>query len=118
MKLEISEKALNEVRIAAIKQNTTTLRNRVNELGVAEPIVQQSGKTRIVVELPGIKDTTRAKEISYKMGTRTKGSMIGKMVRLVGEGGCYIVGTICKPFIADKYLEFLKEYNKDVNLIR
>jgi len=63
MKLEISEKALNEIRIAAIKQNTTTLRNRVNELGVAEPIVQQSGKTRIVVELPGIKDTTRAKEI-------------------------------------------------------
>mgnify|MGYP001450827006 FL=1 len=63
MELEISEKALNEIRIAAIKQNTTTLRNRVNELGVAEPIVQQSGKTRIVVELPGIKDTTRAKEI-------------------------------------------------------
>ena len=63
MSLEISEKSLNEIRIAAIKQNTTTLRNRVNELGVAEPIVQQSGKTRIVVELPGIKDTTRAKEI-------------------------------------------------------
>ncbi len=63
MDLEISEKSLNEIRIAAIKQNTTTLRNRVNELGVAEPIVQQSGKTRIVVELPGIKDTTRAKEI-------------------------------------------------------
>ena len=63
MMLSISEKTLNELRIAAIKQNTTTLRNRVNELGVAEPIVQQSGKTRIVVELPGIKDTTRAKEI-------------------------------------------------------
>tara|TARA_X000000368_G_scaffold98252_1_gene75608 strand:+ start:4203 stop:5828 length:1626 start_codon:yes stop_codon:yes gene_type:complete len=63
MKVSISEKTLNELRIAAIKQNTTTLRNRVNELGVAEPIVQQSGKTRIVVELPGIKDTTRAKEI-------------------------------------------------------
>ncbi len=63
MRLKISEKFLNETRIAAIKQNTTTLRNRVNELGVAEPIVQQSGKTRIVVELPGIKDTTRAKEI-------------------------------------------------------
>ena len=63
MQLSISENALNELRIAAIKQNTTTLRNRVNELGVAEPIVQQSGKTRIVVELPGVKDTTRAKEI-------------------------------------------------------
>jgi preprotein translocase subunit SecD len=63
MNITISDKTLNELRIAAIKQNTTTLRNRVNELGVAEPIVQQSGKTRIVVELPGIKDTTRAKEI-------------------------------------------------------
>ena len=63
MQLTISENTLNELRIAAIKQNTTTLRNRVNELGVAEPIVQQSGKTRIVVELPGVKDTTRAKEI-------------------------------------------------------
>tara|TARA_Y100000389_G_scaffold204182_1_gene255431 strand:- start:1025 stop:2650 length:1626 start_codon:yes stop_codon:yes gene_type:complete len=63
MEITISEDALNELRIAAIKQNTTTLRNRVNELGVAEPIVQQSGKTRIVVELPGIKDTARAKDI-------------------------------------------------------
>ena len=63
MNITISDKTLNELRIAAIKQNTTTLRNRVNELGVAEPIVQQSGKTRIVVELPWIKDTTRAKEI-------------------------------------------------------
>ncbi len=63
IQLSISENTLNELRIAAIKQNITTLRNRVNELGVAEPIVQQSGKTRIVVELPGVKDTTRAKEI-------------------------------------------------------
>ena len=63
LQISISENTINELRIAAIKQNTTTLRNRVNELGVAEPIVQQSGKTRIVVELPGVKDTTRAKEI-------------------------------------------------------
>ncbi|MBT7543672.1 MAG: protein translocase subunit SecD [Gammaproteobacteria bacterium] len=63
MSITISNFTINELRIAAIKQNTTTLRNRVNELGVAEPIVQQSGKTRIVVELPGVKDTTRAKEI-------------------------------------------------------
>lgn len=73
---------------------------------------------KLVINATRLFATTRAKELSYKMGTRTKGSMIGKMVRLVGEGGCYIVGTICKPFIADKYLEFLKEYNKDVNLIR
>lgn len=63
MKIIFSESALSELRLAAIKQNTTTLRNRVNELGVAEPIVQQSGKTRIVVELPGVQDTNRAKEI-------------------------------------------------------
>ena len=62
--------------------------------------------------------TTRAIELSHKMGTRRKGSMIGKIVRLVGEGGCYIVGSILKPFIADKYGKFLEEYNKDVNLIR
>ena len=43
------ENTLNELRIAAIKQNTTTLRNRVNELGVAEPIVQQSGKTKLLL---------------------------------------------------------------------
>ena len=63
MKIIFSESGLSELRLAAIKQNTTTLRNRVNELGVAEPIVQQSGKTRIVVELPGVHDTSRAKEI-------------------------------------------------------
>ncbi len=61
--LTLKEEALKDIGKAAIKQNITTLRNRVNELGVAEPIVQQSGKNRVVVELPGIKDTARAKEI-------------------------------------------------------
>lgn len=51
------------VRRFAVQQNITTLRNRVNELGVAEPIVQQQGEYRIVVELPGVQDTARAKEI-------------------------------------------------------
>ena len=73
---------------------------------------------KLVINATRMFATTRAIELSYKMGTRTKGSMIGKMVRLVGEGGCYIVGSILKPFIADKYLKFLEEYNKDVNLIR
>jgi len=50
-------------RKAAVDQNITTLRNRVNELGVAEPLIQQQGEDRIVVELPGIQDTVRAKEI-------------------------------------------------------
>ena len=63
LNLTLKEEALKDIGKAAIKQNITTLRNRVNELGVAETIVQQSGKNRVVVELPGIKDTARAKEI-------------------------------------------------------
>ncbi len=59
----LSEKEALEVRKFAIKQNITTLRNRVNELGVAEPVIQQQGDSRIVVQLPGIQDTARAKEI-------------------------------------------------------
>ncbi len=51
------------VRRFAVEQNITTLRNRVNELGVAEPIVQRQGEYRIVVQLPGVQDTARAKEI-------------------------------------------------------
>ena len=59
----IAEKERREVRKLALKQNITTLRNRVNELGVAEPVIQQQGDDRIVVQLPGVQDTTRAKEI-------------------------------------------------------
>jgi len=51
------------VRRLAVAQNVTTLRNRVNELGVAEPVIQQQGEDRIVVQLPGVQDTARAKEI-------------------------------------------------------
>ncbi|MDQ3796223.1 MAG: protein translocase subunit SecD, partial [Pseudomonadota bacterium] len=59
----LTESALNEIRRFAVEQNITTLRNRVNELGVAEPVIQQQGKTQVVVELPGVQDTARAKEI-------------------------------------------------------
>ncbi len=52
-----------DTRKLALQQNITTLRNRVNELGVAEPIIQQQGDNRIVVQLPGVQDTARAKEI-------------------------------------------------------
>ncbi len=58
-----SEERLAEVRQHAVEQNITILRNRVNELGVAEPLVQRQGASRIVVELPGVQDTARAKEI-------------------------------------------------------
>ncbi len=58
-----TETALRNERRAAIQQNVTTLRNRVNELGVAEPVIQQQGEDRIVVQLPGVQDTAKAKEI-------------------------------------------------------
>ena len=61
--LKLSEKEVREIKKFAVAQNMTTLRNRVNELGVAEPVIQQQGENRIVVQLPGVQDTTRAKEI-------------------------------------------------------
>lgn len=59
----LSEQEKISIRRFAIQQNVTTLRNRVNELGVAEPVIQQQGENRVVVELPGVQDTARAKEI-------------------------------------------------------
>ena len=59
----LSKDELKEIRKFALEQNMTTLRNRVNELGVAEPVIQQQGDNRIVVQLPGVQDTARAKEI-------------------------------------------------------
>ena len=61
--------AQKRIQDFAIQQNLTTLRNRVNELGVAEPIVQQAGADRIVVQLPGVQDTARAKEILGRTAT-------------------------------------------------
>ncbi len=60
---KITETAIRNERRSAIQQNVTTLRNRVNELGVAEPVIQQQGENRIVVQLPGVQDTARAKDI-------------------------------------------------------
>ncbi len=59
----MSETYLKQVKEEALSQNITTIRNRVNELGVAEPVVQRQGAERIIVELPGVQDTARAKEI-------------------------------------------------------
>lgn len=59
----MSEATVLELKKSALKQNVTTLRNRVNEIGVAEPVIQQQGDSRIVVQLPGIQDSARAKEI-------------------------------------------------------
>ena len=61
--VRLGEQAREEVERFAVQQNVTTLRNRVNELGVAEPVIQRQGENRIVVQLPGVQDTARAKEI-------------------------------------------------------
>ncbi|MEZ5672697.1 MAG: protein translocase subunit SecD [Thiotrichaceae bacterium] len=61
--LQFTEQSLKDRRAKAVEQNTTTLRNRINELGVAEPIIQQQGEDRIVVQLPVVQDTARAKEL-------------------------------------------------------
>ncbi len=63
LRVNISEEEQVEIKRFALQQNITTLRNRVNELGVAEPVIQQQGLDRIVVQLPGVQDTARAKEI-------------------------------------------------------
>ncbi|MGP5563309.1 protein translocase subunit SecD [Vreelandella alkaliphila] len=61
--MTLSDQTVNEIQDYAINQNLTTLRNRVNELGVAEPMVQRQGPSQIVVELPGVQDTVAAKRI-------------------------------------------------------
>jgi len=63
LRAAMREQAARDIRKFAVEQNITTLRNRVNELGVAEPVIQQQGENRIVVQLPGVQDTVRAKEI-------------------------------------------------------
>ena len=66
VELTYSQSAIKEIRDYAVGQNLMTLRNRVNELGVSEPIVQRQGSSRIVVQLPGVQDTTAAKKIIGK----------------------------------------------------
>jgi len=66
IELAYSQSTIKEIRDYAVGQNLMTLRNRVNELGVSEPIVQRQGSSRIVVELPGVQDTTAAKKIIGK----------------------------------------------------
>ncbi|HID81740.1 MAG TPA: protein translocase subunit SecD [Chromatiales bacterium] len=63
IKAKVRDERIREIERFAVKQNMTALRKRVNELGVAEPIIQQQGKSRIVVQLPGVQDTARAKRI-------------------------------------------------------
>jgi preprotein translocase subunit SecD len=63
LSVKVREQQLVELQQTALKQNITTLRNRVNEIGVAEPVIQQQGAERVVVQLPGVQDTVQAKKI-------------------------------------------------------
>ncbi|MCX7239428.1 MAG: protein translocase subunit SecD [Burkholderiales bacterium] len=88
------------VQSQAIKQNITTLHNRINELGVAEPVIQQQGLDRIVVQLPGVQDTAKAKDILGRTATLE--------IRMVDEGTearAAEMGTAPVPFGTERYLE-------------
>jgi preprotein translocase subunit SecD len=84
------------IQDSAVQQNLITLRNRVNELGVAEPVIQQQGADRIVVQLPGVQDTARAKDILGRTATLE--------VRLVDEEHHYIEGSVA-PFGTEMFKE-------------
>lgn len=69
LRAELSQKAVQDVQSYALKQNISTLHNRINELGVAEPVIAQQGADRIVVQLPGVQDTAKAKDILGRTAT-------------------------------------------------
>jgi preprotein translocase subunit SecD len=92
--------AARSVQDQALKQNITTLHNRINELGVAEPVIQQQGLDRIVVQLPGVQDTAKAKDILGRTATLE--------IRMVDEGveaRAAESGTGPVPFGSERYLE-------------
>jgi preprotein translocase subunit SecD len=96
----IKPEAARRVQDQSLKQNITTLHNRINELGVAEPVIQQQGLDRIVVQLPGVQDTAKAKDILGRTATLE--------VRLVDESGearAAETGTGAVPLGAERYLE-------------
>tara|TARA_B110000046_G_scaffold165548_1_gene181912 strand:+ start:807 stop:2621 length:1815 start_codon:yes stop_codon:yes gene_type:complete len=91
--LQLSDIAANLIADNAIKQNLTSLRNRVNELGVSEPLVSRQGKNRIVVELPGVQDTAEAKRIigktanlEFRLESLTKAGETFKFRNPSGQG--------------------------------
>ncbi len=88
------------VQDQALKQNITTLHNRINELGVAEPVIQQQGLDRIVVQLPGVQDTAKAKDILGRTAT-----LEVRMVDETGEARAAESGSGPVPFGAERFLE-------------
>ncbi len=92
--------AARRVQDAALKQNITTLHNRVNELGTMEPVIQQQGLDRVVVQLPGVQDTARAKDIIGRTATLEL-----RMVDDSAEAAAAAVGTAPVPFGTERYNE-------------
>jgi len=98
--LNYKPEALRRVQDNAIKQNITTLHNRVNELGVAEPVIQQQGADRVVVELPGVQDVAKAKDILGRTATLEM-----RLVDDSAEGRAAALGQGPVPFGDEKFLE-------------
>jgi preprotein translocase subunit SecD len=92
--------AAKRVQSAAITQNITTLHNRVNELGVAEPVIQQQGADRVVVQLPGVQDTAKAKDIIGRTATLEM-----RMVDDSSEARLAETGAGPVPFGSERYVE-------------
>ena len=119
----LNEQAKQRIREFALKQNIQTLHNRINELGVAEPIIQQQGADRVVVQLPGVQDTAKAKEILGRTATLE--------IRLVDEekmdpttleraskgqlpfGDEFYVGRSGEPILVKKNVVLTGEYITD-----
>ena len=94
----IKPEAIRRVQEQALKQNITTLHNRINELGVSEPVIQQQGQDRIVVQLPGIQDTAKAKDILGRTAT-----LEVRMVDESSEARSAERGAGAVPFGSEKY---------------
>ncbi|MHB1122702.1 MAG: protein translocase subunit SecD [Ramlibacter sp.] len=96
----IKPEAARLVQEQALRQNMVTLHNRINELGVAEPVIQQQGLDRIVVQLPGVQDTAKAKDILGRTAT-----LEVRMVDESAEARAAELGTGPVPFGTEKYIE-------------
>ncbi len=96
----LKPEAAKRVQDQALKQNITTLHNRINELGVAEPVIQQQGLDRIVVQLPGVQDTAKAKDILGRTAT-----LEIRMVEESSEARLAEIGSGAVPLGAEKYLD-------------
>ncbi|MFZ3160502.1 MAG: protein translocase subunit SecD [Rhodoferax sp.] len=96
----IKPEAARRIQDQALKQNITTLHNRINELGVAEPVIQQQGLDRIVVQLPGVQDTAKAKDILGRTAT-----LEVRMVDESAEARAAELGGAMVPFGSERYLE-------------